>query len=557
MKTLSKFVYVLLVLAATGCSKDLLNEKPPHLISTESLYTSLAGFESGLNGLYSLVRSEREGLNGGTALVCNLFMNGTDNMVTNHTVSGFSQIAEGWGALNNPASTFYADVFTWLYQVVNSANTIINQAESKTDVNWAGGSADAASNKTRVIAEAKAIRAWAYRHLTYCWGDVPLNLKESLGSTVRTDWKRTPVADVRRQMIDDWRFAEQYTGIEPSLAGRITKGAIQHYLAEMYLVLNKPDSALIWADKVINTPAYKLIRSRYGIKKDKPGTIVMDMFIDGNSNREEGNTEALWVFQFQQQTNGGGTNGILRRDHHSRYVNIQIGGVSPLKVTAERGGQGYGRMSLTKWAIDNYEPQDDRGSGYAIRKYFVLNDAIANAPQEADRLPAGYKYGDTIWLNWSNDITATSRSRVNWPYSRKADWGDPLNPGGSPAYNDGVYLRLAETYLLKAEAQLKLGFSGDAATTINEIRTRSHATPVGGSDITIDFILDERSRELVLEEQRRYTLLRTGKWLERTKLYNKNGGQLIVARDTLLPIPQTVIDANLTEEMPQNKGYNQ
>ena len=557
MKHLSKIIFVLLVMATTGCSKDLLDEKPPHLIATESLYTSLAGFESGLNGLYSLVRSEREGLNGGTALVCNLFMNGTDNMVTNHTVSGFSQIAEGWGALNNPANAFYADVFTWLYQVINSANTIINQATTKTDVNWKGGDADPETNKIRVIAEARAIRAWAYRHLTYCWGDVPLNLQESLGSTIRTDWRRAPVAEVRAQMIDDWRFAEQYIGTEPSLAGRITKGAVQHYLAEICLAIGKADSALIWADKVIGNPAYQLTKARYGVKKDKPGTIVMDMFCDGNSNREEGNKEALWVFQFQQQTNGGGNNAILRRDHHSRYVNIQISGVSPLKVTAERGGQGYGRMSLTKWAIDNYEPQDDRGSGYAIRKYFVLNDAVANAPAEADRLPAGYNYGDTIWLNWTNDITATSRSRVNWPYSRKADWGDPLNPGGSPAYNDQVYLRLAETYLLKAEAQLKLGLPGDAATTINEIRTRSHASPVNGNDIDIDFILDERSRELVLEEHRRYTLLRTGKWLERTKLHNRNGGQLIIARDTLFPIPQTVIDANLTEIMEQNNGYNQ
>lgn len=124
----------------------------------------------------------------------------------------------------------------------------------------------------------------------------------------------------------------------------------------------------------------------------------------------------------------------------------------PLQVTADRGGQGYGRMSLTKWAIDNYEANDERGSAFAIRKYFILSDANTNAPVDADRLPTGYVYGDTIKLNWANDITATPRSRVDWPFSRKADWADPLNPGGSLAYNDQVYLRLAETYLLKAEA---------------------------------------------------------------------------------------------------------
>lgn len=72
----------------------------------------------------------------------------------------------------------------------------------------------------------------------------------------------------------------------------------------------------------------------------------------------------------------------------------------------------------------------------------------------------------------------------------------------------------------------------------------------------MDFILDERSRELITEEHRRYTLLRTGKWLERVKAHNFRGGQTATARDTLYPIPQIVIDANLTKPMPQNPGFN-
>jgi hypothetical protein len=79
---------------------------------------------------------------------------------------------------------------------------------------------------------------------------------------------------------------------------------------------------------------------------------------------------------------------------------------------------------------------------------------------------------------------------------------------------------------------------------------------VNEADINIDFILDERSRELVFEEHRRWTLLRTGKWLERVRKYNKNGGQLITERDTVFPLPQVVIDANLTRPMQQNPGWN-
>jgi hypothetical protein len=121
--------------------------------------------------------------------------------------------------------------------------------------------------------------------------------------------------------------------------------------------------------------------------------------------------------------------------------------------------------------------------------------------------------------------------------------------------NDQVYLRLADTYLLKAEAEFKLGRSQDAANTLNIIRRRSNASEITSAQVNLDFILDERSRELFLEEHRRWTLLRTHKFLERTMAYNKNGGQNLSARDTIYPIPQSVIDANLTKEMPQNPGY--
>ena len=123
------------------------------------------------------------------------------------------------------------------------------------------------------------------------------------------------------------------------------------------------------------------------------------------------------------------------------------------------------------------------------------------------------------------------------------------------AWTDQIYIRLADTYLLKAEAQMKLGQTDAAAATINVIRARSHATPITGAQVNIDFILDERSRELFVEEERRMTLLRTHKWFERTQLYNKFGGERITLRDTIFPIPQDVIDANLTKLFPQNAGY--
>lgn len=550
-----------LVLAGSCSEEKWLEERPPHLITSETLYTNLSGFEAGLNGLYSLVRGEREGRDNSTEnLRADISMLGTDNIVPNQR-GGIGFIALTWDTRNVSTDSNLSSIFLWLYQIINAANTIIHRAEDRDDIDWGGTGETAETNRNRVLAEAKALRAWAYRHLTFCWGDVPLTLEESLGSNIKTDWTRTPVAEIRKQMKIDWLFAEKYIDVEPPVRGKISKGAVQHYLSELYLTIGKPDSALIWADKCINTPNYALIQQRYGAKVSEPGVAFMDMFYDGNVNRESGNTEALWVWQWEYNVIGGGgdAGSIMRRYHNAtgQHLQIKIGNVVPLQLTTERGGRGIGREQPTKWAINLYEPDDERGSNYAIRKFYILKDAAANAPLPADNLPVGYDYGDTLKLSWENDLTGLGNGIVNnYPFIRKYDTYTPDVNELRGSYDDQVYLRLAETFLLKAEAQLKLGNPEGAAETINAIRKRAKASEISASDVTIDFILDERSRELIGEEHRRYTLLRTGKWLERVQAHNFRGGQTATARDTLYPIPQVVIDANLTQLMLQNPGFN-
>jgi hypothetical protein len=513
MKILLNYIskVTLVIILLTGCSKEVLEENPPNILAGETIFQDYAGFEAGLNGLYNIARHSRW-----QSEKIENAINGVDNMCSNYRRS---DIFWNWAESNSPADGDLLETFSWLYEVVNAANTIIYYANDE-DVNWAGGNDSPANNRLRVIAEARALRGWAYRRLAYSWGDVPLMTE--LETSIKTDWERTPVLEVRKQVIRDYLWAQQYIPTEASLQGRMTKGACQTLLAEMYLTLNRPDSALYWCDQVISNPAYKLVTARYGVNPNDPeapiGSPFGDMFKEGNQNRENGNTEALWVWQFKLYSIDEQGN-QMSRAITGNYNQININGVRGLSYKYHRGGRGKSYFTMTKWWVDSYEEQDDRAQNYILRKYFILSATKVNN-ELADRLPPGYKYGDTIWCHWDQEITPTHASLPDWPYSRKGEGTDPMNMEADFSWADQIYIRLADTYLLKAEAQFKLGQPGPAATTINVIRQRSNATPITAGDVTLDYILDERSRELCVEEERRCTLLRTHKWYERTKKYN-------------------------------------
>lgn len=553
MKNIIKIIVLLpfVVLMSAGCKKDFLDEKPLAVIAPDNLYVNKAGFESGLYGLYNLVRRERGGIDGGfnSNSTNDLFLTaafiGVDNAYAPFPAGGNApeRMFNSFGVLMNSTQGYLSNLWAWLYQTINAANTIIGRAENPA-INWT------AAEKNQIVGEARLVRAWAYRHLTFLWGDVPLNLTESKGSNIRTDWERTSRAEVRKAMEADLLFAEANMADLAINAARFPKAVATHYLAELYLTIGDNAKAKAKALSLTTSSLYKIVTARYGVRRTLPGTPFTDMFLDGNSNRSEGNTEALWVMQ-NEYLSPGAENNIMRRWWVNRYERITIGGRTPITFSIDNGGRGIGRFGVTKYALSIYDPRDDRGSYHAWRLFYQMNNAAS--------LPTGAKLGDTVKLTplAATEPVTNGTTAQSWPSTRKWDWAPSIAADlqQSSNYNDMIYLRLAETYLILAEAQFKLGETADAATTINVLRSRANAPLVTAAQINLNLILDERSRELVTEEHRRYTLLRTNTWFDRTKQYNMNVSTVITPRDTLLPIPQSVIDANLTKPMPQNPGY--
>jgi hypothetical protein len=197
------------------------------------------------------------------------------------------------------------------------------------------------------------------------------------------------------------------------------------------------------------------------------------------------------------------------------------------------GGRGIGRLAHTYWAEKLYEKNDDRYSQFALRKYFVKD----NGDTVFTKVVSNFKINDPYWPN-----------TIKWDYVLNEE-----RVTDNAQFNSMPYIRLAETYLLLAEAEMKLNKRVEAAGWINKIRRRSHASEISAADINIDFILAERTRELLTEEERRHTLNRLGLLVERTKQYNPRAVG-ITEDNALFPIPQDFIDTN-TGEILQNPGY--
>lgn len=523
-----------------ACSESFLTEDPPNIIVADNLFTDRAGFENGLNAVYSRVREERSGPDGGINNVQSMIYSvGTDAAWVNWD-SNAERVWNDWGALSNSSFAHYRDYFLWLYRVVNATNTIVERAGNPA-VRWTE------AEKNAAVGEARLLRAWAYRQLVYNWGDVPLSLRETTGETFRSDFTRTPKDSVLMQVEADLLFAEANLPAERANSGRVARPVAQHYLAELYLLQGRNAEAEAKAQAAVANPSYRLVTARYGpptsaSNPDPLGCAFLDQFVDGKSLRSQGNTEVLWSFQLQFEVNGGGTN-IMRRYWVNRYD-----GLRGLKVAPEYGGRGLGRLAMTKWALELYEPADERGYACAVRRDYAYNNAATLLP--------GTTLGQSYRMPYVSAAVNTERIRSNnWPSTRKWDWSNPNDLTGNDQFGDQPYLRLADTYLLLAEARFKNGNAAGAAELVNAVRARSKASAVTPNQITLDFLLDERARELATEEQRRYTLLRTGTWLDRVKRYNPIAGPKVAARDVLYPIPQAVIDANLTVAFPQNPGY--
>ena len=240
MKKLKYTLIALLVLCMTGCNESsFLEEDPRASLYPENLLVDYSGFQSMVTSLYGMMRNEyrrADALGGGLPLVLHSAWGcGVDNSWSNNSHSDFKYMYYP-SQINQTDLQIFQNIFQWCYRIINTANMVISRAEGS-GIDWKGTETEAAAHKNKIIAQARFFRAWAYRHLTYSFGAVPLSTEEITGMNYRNDWERNSVESIREVMEQDFVFAMNNLPLREESNSKISGAMARHYLGELYLSL--------------------------------------------------------------------------------------------------------------------------------------------------------------------------------------------------------------------------------------------------------------------------------------------------------------------------------
>lgn len=547
-------IYALTILMFTSC--DVLNEELVSEVSTDSHYTTLAGFEDAVNASYAPLRDKW-----GNNVNAYLEAYGTD-LIMNAGHGGYhhwNQYEAGLNAEDGLINSYWEGY----YEAINTVNAAINRS---------GGievpESQQALKETRV-GEVYALRAFYYFSLLQQFGAIHLTTDETSG--VETIANRTEPSVVYEQIVSDLEAA---LGMLPPPSGNNTEfGRINEAVAKMmlshvlltrgyedYASSDDFQRAATLSESVINDYNFSLVPD-------------FEMIFD---NGNEQNSEIIWSVQYGNEAllNGPGNHShVYYRPWYETYGGPQGNGAG-LNRSMEYG-RPWIRFKMTPFALENFRPIDqDSRYNKSFQDTWRYNDAAS--------LPAGAAIGDTAiyidpnltevevqaqqpnknyyLVSWAT--THTSKNINIFPNLKKHDDRQRESVNEYAGTKDYFVYRLSEAHMFAAEAHLQMGNPQQAADHINIVRRRA-AWPgqesnmeISAGDVTIDFILDERAREFYGEDKRWTTLKRTGMLLERVRA--KAGLQdtkdNIEEFHLLRPIPASQI-TRTEGGYPQNPGY--
>ena len=483
--------------------------------------------------------------------------NGTDvlDVPTFRATDSFADYSKV-NANNGKINTLYSG----FYQLVASANLALYAIELPS-ISW-----ESEAKKNYAVAQAKFFRAFAYRNLGELWGGVPI--VDRIISEAKYDFVRSTRIETYQFAINDLESIVDYLPEQTDIPGRVVRGAAYHYLSELYLALGieleqtgssgdtSYQKAIEYASKVIDGGTYNLMTDRFGIRQNEAGKSVWwDLFRDDNVNYQAGNRECVWAFQIDFDS-------YKTKDKNSKlayprnYMPVMRRLQGMIGADADVGGRGIAAVMPTMY-VRNIIWEGIMGEDMRNAEHNIIRTFYYNNPAFPDL------YGKPVpqELLVANDYNLTNYFPLFFKLTTDKFVGTDQGEDNSNLFRDEYAIRLPETILLRAEAQFRLGNLQQACNDVNMIRKRAKCSYlVTSKDMNLDFILDERARELYVEECRWNTLLRMGGTIavDRIKKYTYHTDVTNATLNfayNLWPIPQQVIDRNKDVILPQNPGW--
>ncbi len=520
IKSIGSMLFAFLLLIS--CSKSFLEPQPLSFYAPENVLINEKGLQAVVDN--ALLKFRDEYCVDQAPFLVNL-------KYSDVAVDGSTDKATPWQDLNNqmmPDGTNFDNAFTkigWYwdnsYQIIKDCNTVISRIDKATF------SSDA--SKKTILGSAYFIRAYRYYSKTLQYGDVPFVLDEL--TEPKLDFYSTTKESIWQKMILDLEYAAQNVP-EANLVkkGQVTKAACKHLLAKYYLLVGRFDDAIKVTSEVIDGGLHKLNTQRFGTDKAiVTKDVVWDMFRIENKSIAS-NTEGLLMTIDRYGIDGNSITGVnSMRNIAPNYGLTGIiktpNGANGLSDAAkmeiglvEKYGRAVARIRPTYysqqgvWTMSGVVDYTDYRHKISNGNWVTMEQLVYNNP--ALKTSNNPWYGKNLQLRTDagallcND---TIRCWFSWPHYKV--WvpdPDKVQPAGGPG--DWYIMRLAETYLLRAEAYIWKGEWQKAANDINTIRQRANAQymyTVGDIQTKkIGAVLDERARELYYEELRKVELTR-------------------------------------------------
>ncbi len=598
-----KILLAAVPLLAGSCNKDWLKPEPLSFYEPGLTYVDAPAMRAALVALARNLRFEYYG--GNPAIL-------TEMLFTEVAVEGTtdkSGPAQDLNTLITPDLVTYDNddrnkifvYWTQGYNGIKTANTIITRIDNAKYASVA--------ERNAILGAAYFHRALRYYKLTHQFGDVPAIMEEI--TAPKLDFYTTKREVILQKIKLDLDSALLWTSDNVN-KGEVTKGAVAHLLTKVNLALGNFDAAITSANSVINGGVYSLMKNTFGNASPPitvpagstmpvalPKNVIWDLHRPENKSLAA-NKEGLFMIidrfgdgQFATGMTimrqavpywGSNTNVITPSGKNGTTDNLNTD-----FVQSNLYGRGIGRTRPSNYG--QYEIWDDPNDlRHAKGNWMNMEDLLYN--DRALKTSNDPWYLQNVRLRSATNALLckdTIRSYFGWPQYKLyiPDFENSPMQGG---HSDWYIMRLAETYLLRAEAYFWKGDLASAAADINQIRLRANCTPKTAGEITMATILDERARELFFEENRKSELTRisflfakTGKAAENGKVYNlasmsennylydrvmaKNNfyrdgvvtnygtKYTISPYHVLWPVPTPSIEANSNGRINQNKGY--